>query len=293
VVAHNLIHHTAYLGIGVAGSQDPMVPFAGNNLIEYNHIHDAMTTTIDGAGIYVTFAQFGQGTRLRGNVIHDTRGNPNHLKWGAHPPSAGLYLDGNSNGGIYENNLLYRNLAAGPLILNYPDAQKKNQWVDNVFAKDSLPPAEFLEAAEALAGPEPAYQQSLLKQEPNPCIYSVLSDTAVSRGWAAYQYHFSSKNHGILQVMVRDDNKDNVARFKLRGLDGTRSYKLKAYVSPITPQNVWGPGQMPMSSKTDPADIVALGLSGQIPGHDLLKKGIELKIGSSPQIIWITYQATK
>ena len=184
-------------------------------------------------------------------------------------------------------------IAAGPLIFNYPDAQKKNRWVDNIFAKDSLPPAEFLEAAEAIAGLEPAYQNSILKQIPNPCQYSVLSDSAVTRGWAAYQYHFSSKNHGILQVMVRDDNKDNVARFKLRGLDGSISYELRAYISPMIPQNVWGPGHMPMSGKTDPADIVALGLSPQIPGRDLLKKGLELKIGSSPQIVWIIYQATK
>jgi len=37
VVANNLIHDTAYFGMGVAGSQNPEEPFARNNVIERNH----------------------------------------------------------------------------------------------------------------------------------------------------------------------------------------------------------------------------------------------------------------
>ncbi len=63
------------LGMGVAGSQDSKIPFARNNLIEHNHVFDAMKVTIDGAGLYVTFAQLDQGCIVRGNLIHDTQGN--------------------------------------------------------------------------------------------------------------------------------------------------------------------------------------------------------------------------
>ncbi len=76
VVAHNLIHDTAYFGIGVAGSQDPKVPFARNNTIEYNHIYNAMKVTVDGAGMYVTFAQADRGCLIRGNLLHGIVPNP-------------------------------------------------------------------------------------------------------------------------------------------------------------------------------------------------------------------------
>ena len=33
-MSHNLVHDTAYIGICVAGSQDPELPFARNNVIE-------------------------------------------------------------------------------------------------------------------------------------------------------------------------------------------------------------------------------------------------------------------
>ncbi len=148
IVSHNLVGDTAYIGIAVAGTQDPKNAFGGDNIIEFNHVHDAMETTIDGAGIYITFAQNGRGTRLVGNVIHDTHGNPNHeapdgRKWGDHPPCAGLYLDGDTHGGTYEQNLLYRNLAAGPLIFDNPDdnhdAQEKNVWINNLICREATP----------------------------------------------------------------------------------------------------------------------------------------------------------
>ena len=289
VVAHNLIHHTAYFGIGVAGSQDPNVPFSSNNLIEYNHIHDAMMTTIDGAGIYVTFGHYGDGTLLRGNVIHDTYGNPYHLKWGQHPPSAGIYLDGNSFGGIYENNLLYRNRAAGPLIFNYSGAQEKNKWVDNTFVNKGMPPDEFIEVKQALAGPELPFQKSLLKMEPNPCEFSVLSDTVVHKGWSAYQYHLTTKNRGVIQIFVHEGNADKIVQFKLNGLETKRNYKLKAYGSPVVSQKVWGPDPMPMPVKTEKLDLSSIGLAENMSGNDLFSTGLSVKLRKTPHVLWIAY----
>ncbi len=290
VISHNQINNTAYFGIGVAGSQDPKVPFAGNNLIEYNHIFNTMTTTIDGAGIYVTFGHYGRGTHLLGNVIHDTYGNPNHEKWGEHPPSGGLYLDGNSHGGIYENNIVYRNLAAGPLIFNYKDALQKNKWIDNLFEKEDLPPSEFLDAVQALAGPESAYQLALLGQKPNPCQYFTLNDSTKSIGWAAYQYYFPERNCGVIQLMVREGNNDDLVKFKLKSLNNNSIYELKAYRSLIVPQPVWAPNPAPVAEKTEFVRLQELGLPDQVSGNNLTGKGVELKIGKIPQAIWIVYQ---
>lgn len=293
VIAHNLIHHTAYFGIGVAGSQDPKVPFPGNNHIEYNLIHDAMLTTIDGAGIYVTFGHYGKGTLVRGNVIHDTYGNPYHLKWGNHPPSGGIYLDGNSFGGTYENNLLYCNYAAGPLIFNYAGAQRKNKWMDNTFENEGLPPAEFVEVKQAQAGLEPAFQKSLLRIETNPCQFSLLGDTLTHKGWSAYQYHLPKKNRGVVQIFVHKGNQDMIARLKLVGLNTKFRYRLKAYGSPVVTQKVWGPEPMPMPLNADSLKPADLGLAEQMSGHDMINAGLSVKLSRSPQLVWIAYDALK
>ena len=293
VIAHNLIHHTAYFGIGVAGSQDPKMPFSGDNHIEYNLIHDAMLTTIDGAGIYVTFGHYGKGTLVRGNVIHDTFGNPYHLKWGEHPPSGGSYLDGNSFGGTYENNLLYRNRAAGPLIFNYTGAREKNKWIDNTFENEGMPPAEFLEVKQAQAGLEPAFQKSLLKMEPNPCQFSTLSDTIVHKGWSAYQYYLVKHHKGVVQLIVQERNVDHKALLKLIGLDTKSMYRLKAYGSPVVSQKVWGPEPIPMPLNTDSLNLTNLGLPEKISGYDMSNAGLSVKLGNTPQLVWITYDELK
>jgi hypothetical protein len=62
-IAHNLIHDTGYFGIGFAGSQDPKIPFARNNSVEFNHIYNAMQVTFDGAGLYSTL--FNTAHRVR------------------------------------------------------------------------------------------------------------------------------------------------------------------------------------------------------------------------------------
>jgi hypothetical protein len=85
-----------------------------------------MQVTADGAGMYVTYGHGGQ-TVIRGNLIHDTHCNPfrrgeSELEKGD-VPCHGLYLDGQMNGGRYENNVVFRN-AGGPLLFN--SHQNKN-----------------------------------------------------------------------------------------------------------------------------------------------------------------------
>ena len=79
VIAHNLIHDTAYFGMCVAGSQARReTPFARNNTVEHNHVHDAMQVTVDGAGLYVTFARkLWVGLEWDGRVLSAVQPLPN------------------------------------------------------------------------------------------------------------------------------------------------------------------------------------------------------------------------
>lgn len=110
--------------------------------------------------MYVCYAHGGR-TIIRGNLIHDTccnrfrRGESFLDK--SDVPCHGLYLDSGMSGGRYLNNVVFRN-AGGPLLFN--SHQNKNEWLDNLFLKDGTLPPEFLEAMQACAGLEPAYQKT-------------------------------------------------------------------------------------------------------------------------------------
>jgi hypothetical protein len=303
VVAHNLVHDTAYIGMCVAGSQDPKLPFARNNVIEHNHVHDAMKVTTDGAGLYVTFAQWDRGCIVRNNLIHDTRGNPVgrlEQNLGEHPPSGGLYLDGDSSGGHYENNVLYRNFAAGPIIFNSRTAEQDNTWLDNLFQRDGTLPQEFIEAMEAHAGLEPAYQRSVLRKESTPCNYSSLVDSAANKGMAAYQFDLPSRSRGIIEIICRQDGSGASEILKLRGLDGSAKYELKSYAGALARKPVWGmhdrqgPETMVMVSDGAAVPLSEAGLSvadgKTIAGRQLTEQGLAIKLPTSPQVVWIAYQ---
>ena len=198
VVAHNLIHDTAYFGIGVAGSQDPQVPFARNNTVEYNHIHHAMKVTVDGAGLYVTFAQADPGCLIRGNVVHDQVAN--HLNSRPLGPysAAGIYLDMANSGCRYEQNVVYQ--TPWPLFPNNWRAATTS-WRENVFLKTGTPPAEFLAAVQARAGLEPAYRRKLLKQDAPVCHYHIIVPADASqKGWSAGQFDMPGAEQGVVQV---------------------------------------------------------------------------------------------
>jgi len=303
VVSHNLVHDTAYIGMCVAGSQDPKVPFARNNVIEHNHVHDAMKVTTDGAGLYVTFAQWDRGCIVRNNLIHDTHGNPIgrlEQNLGEHPPSGGLYLDGDSSGGHYENNVLYRNFAAGPIIFNSKTAEQDNTWQDNLFQKEGTLPVEFIEAMEAHAGLEPAYQRPLLGKQSNPCKYSSLVDSASNKGMAAYQFDLTSKNRGVIEIICRQEGSGASEILKLRGLDGSAKYELKSYAAALARNPVWGmhdrqgPETMVMLSDGAAVALSDAGLSvadgKTITGRQLTEQGLAIKLPPSPRVVWIAYQ---
>lgn len=318
VVAHNLVHDTAYFGIGLAGSQDPKVPFAKDNTIEYNHVYRAMKVTVDGSGLYVTFAHYGRGTLVRGNLIHDTQWNRfgrGEILNGIHDtiPCHGLYLDGNNSGCRYEGNVVFRN-AGGPLLFNAP--KKNNQWVDNLFQKDGTPPPEFLEAMESLAGLEPTYRQSILKSQDDPCNFCELTgEHSQTGGWAAYQFDRPKSGWGVVEVFHRPDSKHGSLPVTLRGLDPSAKYVLKAYVGRLAQADerfysgtffgncdkslftryLAALGDLPILcdvAAVPATDVVSVPGSGQstVTGRELIEKGLLSKVRKSTGVMWIVYQ---
>ncbi|MGD0899272.1 MAG: right-handed parallel beta-helix repeat-containing protein [Thermoguttaceae bacterium] len=287
-VANNLIHDTSYFGIGVAGSQDPKTPFAGNNIIERNHIHHAMKVTTDGASMYITFAHHDRGTLVRGNLIHDTGGRPGR-------PAGGIYLDGNNSGCRYEENLVFGNPGAGPLILNFRGADRMNTWRDNVMIRDGAPPEEWREAMAAYAGPEPRFRKALLGRSPGPCRGYALTDPDRKTGFSAFQIDLPEQGRGAVQIFHRpEEGKTGVAGLALRGLDPNGRYELKACAGAVSRGGFWGPGSMEMISKIGPLDLSSAGLAardGKVErsGRELMDDALTLKLEDRPQVAWIVY----
>lgn len=99
-IRHNEIHHGNYSGISLGWTwlynYDTR---AGDNRVEYNHIHDINTGRIlsDIGGIYTLGPQ--PGTQLRGNVIHGIH-RAAYGNWG-------IYHDNGSSFILAEDNILY------------------------------------------------------------------------------------------------------------------------------------------------------------------------------------------
>ncbi len=308
-VSHNLVHDTAYSGIIVAGSQDPKVPFAKNNAVEFNHIYNCMKTTVDGAGLYVTFAYYGEGTSVRGNLIHDTQWNAfgrGEVASGILDtiPCHGLYLDGNNTGCRYTDNVVYRN-AGGPLLFN--SHVSRNQWVDNLFQKDGTPPREFIEAMQAWTGLEPAFQRSILKTSPISCDYYSLTEPARADLWAAHQLDLPGQGRGMVQIVRRKSGEPETLLLKLSGVDKSARYQLRAYAGTLAPA---GPrfyegtffgtcdanlfttyltalGDLPILSDVTP---VSLETAPEVGGRELVERGLSFTLGTQPGVFWIAYQ---
>jgi hypothetical protein len=303
VISHNLIHDCAYFGIGVAGSQDPNVKFAKNNTIEYNHIYNAMKVTNDGAGLYVTFANYDRGTLVRSNLIHDTLWNIFGRGGGATDaiPCFGLYLDGKNSGCKYENNVVYHN-AGGPLL--FGSHKSNNKWVDNLFQKDGTPPDEFIEVMKACTGLEPGYRKAILNIEPEQCELYQLGEISETAPLSAYQFDLPKSNRGVVQIVRRVCYKDENLHMKLHGVAATGIYKLKGYTGTLAKADqdffegtffdknliiavFTNFDDLPILSNVVPVQLEA---ATQMSGKELMEQGLPVKIGGKPQVIWIIYE---
>jgi len=283
VVAHNLIHDTAYFGIGVAGSQDPKEPFARNNTIEYNHIYHAMQVTVDGAGLYVTFAQADRGGLIRGNLLHDIVPNGFNRRAVGPYSATGIYLDGSNSGCSYENNVVYQ--ATSALFVN---GGGQVTWRDNLFQKSGPPPREFLEAMAVHAGLAPAYRRALLGTEPPTCNYYPLTDRSPATNvWAAYQFDRPQVGMGVITVFRRAGSKDESVRLKLRGLAASSLYTFKVWLGAFErgePALLAGVQALP-----DAAPVLGEG-ARRMSGRRLLEEGLRVRLPERPQVAWIIYQ---
>ena len=119
-IANNHVHHTTYTGISVGWGWADKPSGGHHNIIEGNHVHDAMQIMGDGGCIYTLGRQ--PGTVIRNNVCHDTQG--------FYTFGAGIYLDGNTAEVTVENNLVARTIGAA--FVN--NVGGRNVIRNNIFA---------------------------------------------------------------------------------------------------------------------------------------------------------------
>lgn len=307
IVAHNLIHDTAYSGIQWAGDSNANRKSTRDNAVEFNHIYNAMKVTADGAGMYITYAHAG-ATVICGNLIHDTFCNPFHRGLSevgqGDVPCFGLYLDGNMSGGRYENNVVFRN-SGGPVF--FLARHENSIWIDNLFQKNGAPPEEFFEVMVAAAGLEPAYQKSILNEEPNPCRISSLSNAISGKACGARQFDLLAKGRGVVEIFRAPGAVESDLTLTLHDLNPAARYVLLAYSGALAPpeKDYYAPykldgndvsalGTLPILSAVEALPLSDIGLpladgKAGITGAELIKKGISLKLGKTPRAIWIAY----
>jgi len=123
-IAHNHIYNTPYSGISVGWRWSAGETSAGNNKIEFNHVHDVMQELVDGAAIYTLGEQ--SGSTIRNNIIHETYPTPK-------PKGAGgyaFYLDQGSKGITVTDNTVYRATDGVLLHRSFDNVVENNTFVD-------------------------------------------------------------------------------------------------------------------------------------------------------------------
>lgn len=130
VLEHNEISHQFYSAISCGWVWGYEENPTHHNTIQYNYIHDiGLGRLSDMGGIYLLGEQ--AGTHLRGNHIHDIRGN--------HYGGWGIYLDEGSSEIMVEGNLVYRTNSQ----CLHEHWGRANIYRDNIFALASQACAVF------------------------------------------------------------------------------------------------------------------------------------------------------
>ncbi|MGJ8673738.1 right-handed parallel beta-helix repeat-containing protein [Rubritalea sp.] len=163
-VANNLIHHTNYSGMIVAGivtrffveqnkressssirwhevknvpknpELEDIRPYmhCRNNIIEHNEIHHVMQILGDGNGIYIRGC--GPGNVIRGNYVH-------HLV-AATPKQSAIRTDGGQMDTLIEGNLMYKCKSQGMTL------KLNNRFDNNIIADVIVPRGTYLKIVE-------------------------------------------------------------------------------------------------------------------------------------------------
>ena len=243
-----------------------------------------MKVTVDGAGMYLTFAHVQPDHRclVRGNLLHDISPNRFHDRPVGPYSAAGIYLDGNAAGYLFENNVVFKTGSA--LFVNEGAAI----WRDNALLENESPPAEFVEAMRNCAGLEPAYRRSLLKTESSPCdCYPLTEPARAGNLWTGYQFNRAEAGAGVVEVFHRGGSKGDSARFKLRRLNAAATYALKLWAA-----NLEGNGRLRGVQPLSNAEAVLGKGNARMSGRQLMEDGLPVKL-TKPQVAWIAYQKLK
>lgn len=310
MIAHNLVHDTAYCGVVFPGDQDPGWDFVRGNTFERNHIYRDMRVTQDGGGLYTSFAH--RDVLMRANLIHDSSGNP---------MSGGICLDG-CTGVTFDHNVVYRN-PVWTLVLFRPDDLTANAWIGNLVMpsrapgsatsrpkqlfdgrsgweldpgrENHAPPEAFIEAMAAYAGLEPAYRERLQGTAGHRCDLHVLDDGIT------WQLDLPEQGRGVVyrldaragKAAAATDPQRQAAALRLRGLDRAARYRLHTHVGAIEPtptdssvDNFTSGPAFPMVHKVAPA--AEPGVLAAAPGSELMDTGLQLDPG--PKAVWVAYE---
>jgi len=150
VMRHNLVRRFLYSNVSIGWSWNDKPTACRANIVEYNHIHDAMMLLADGGAIYSL--GFQPGTVIRGNHIHDVH----RSVFAGRAPNNGMFLDQGSKEFLIEDNTIYR--TNGKPFRHNQNSPKWHTWKGNVLSVvpvDARFPAERV----ATAGPESEYRQ--------------------------------------------------------------------------------------------------------------------------------------
>lgn len=157
-IHHNEVRRTSYSPIAVGWDHSPNITGCHANVMEYNHVYDAMLVLDHGGALYTLGNQ--PGTILRGNLIHDIHHTRLHGKSVKRPDWAGgpLGLDDGSKNFLIEDNVIYRTGGDPRFTVNRDKGN--HTWRNNFF--NVLPEdPNFPKALAARAGLEPEYRDLL------------------------------------------------------------------------------------------------------------------------------------
>ena len=116
VIRGNYIHHNTCIGVNGGPAVDA-TQLIENNEISFNNSEDGWTGHCSGMKVIGSTAG-NYGTTMRGNVVHDNRGN-------------GLWIDTNVYNAVFEGNTVYGNLEAGIDVETSYNAIVRNNVVTN------------------------------------------------------------------------------------------------------------------------------------------------------------------
>jgi hypothetical protein len=164
-VHHNVVRRFPYSAVSVGWSWNDRPTSCRENVVEFNHIHDAMLLLADGGGIYTLGLQ--PGTVLRGNHIHHIR----RSAFAGSAPNNGIFFDEGSKEFLVEGNVIHDTVQA-PVRFNR-NKQEGHTWKDNSFGVAPDDP-KFPKDAAAKAGLEPPFRDvdQPVRVTPSP-IYSM------------------------------------------------------------------------------------------------------------------------